>query len=125
MMMMIIDLGDCEIETQPDIDPDLVHTLNYIVPLTHLTREKLVVLLAADAPEVNTSEITDSHFQSVIAKRVKLHDNKDMWVVPLSTILGPCFVEYNKNYNDNKRDDRTGYVVKPMSEWAHEFLKSQ
>ena len=91
-MMMIIDLGDCEIETQPDIDPDLVHTLNYIVPLPHLTREMWVVLWAANAPETNYSEITDIHFQSAIATHVKLHDDKDMWMMPLSTLLGPCFV---------------------------------
>ena len=124
-MMMIIDLGDCEIETQPDIDPDLVHTLKYIVPLPHLVREKWAVLWAADAPEANNSEITDSNFQSTIATRVKLHDDKDMCMMPLSTLVGPCFVVYNKNYNGSKRDDRTGCVVKPMSEWAHEFLKSQ
>lgn len=120
-MMMIIDLGDCIIETQPDIDSDLVRTLKYIVSLPHLTREKWVVLWAADAPKANNSEITDSHFQSAIATRVKLHNGKDIWMVPLLTLVGPCFIVYNKNYNGNKRDDRTGYVVKPMSEWANEF----
>ena len=122
---MIIDLGDCEIETQPDIDPDLVHTLNHIVPLAHLAREKWVVLWATDAPETNNSEITDSHFHSTITPHVKLHDSKDIWMVPLSTLVGPYFVVYNKSYNGNNRDDRTGYVVKPMSEWDHELPKSQ
>ena len=53
---MIIDLGDCKIDAQPDIDPDLVYTLNYIIPFPHLTTEEWVELWATDAPEGNTSE---------------------------------------------------------------------
>ena len=116
--MMIFNLSDCEIDYEPDIDPDLVQTVNYLVTLLHLTKEKWVVLWAADAPEAINHDITDSHFQFSIATHVKLHDDKDMWMVPLSTLVGPCFVAYNKNYNGDMKDDRTGYVVKPMSEWA-------
>ena len=93
--------------------------------LPHLTKEKWVVLWAADAPEANNHDITDSHFQSAIATRVKLYADKDMWMVPLSTLVGPCFVAYNKNYNGDMRDDRTEYVVKSMSQWTDEFIPLQ
>ena len=83
--------------------------------LPHLTKEKWVVLWAANAPEVNNNDITYSQFQSAIATCVKLHDDKDMWMVPLSNLFGTCFVAYNNNYNCDMRDDRTVYVVKPMS----------
>ena len=75
-MMMIFDLSDCEIDYDPDIDPDFVHTINFLVILPHLTKEKCVVLWAADVPEANNHDITDSHFQSSIATRVKLHADK-------------------------------------------------
>ena len=123
--MMIFDLNDCELDFDPDIDPDLVQTVNYLVRLPHLTKEKWVVLWAADALETNNNDITDSHFQSAIATRVKLHDDKDMWMVPLSTLVGPYFLAYNKNYNGDMKDDRTGYVMKPMSQWADEFIPLQ
>ena len=61
---------------------------------------------------------------------VKLHNNNDVYMVPLSTLAGPCFVVYNQNYtssrasNSNIIDDRTAYVVKPMREWGDEFLPS-
>ena len=76
---------------------------------------------AADAPEAIGDEITDSHFQSDIADRVKLQDDKYMWMVPLSTLVGPCFVVYNKDYNGKLKDDRTGCVVKSTSQDADEF----
>ena len=76
------------------------------------------MLWATDVPEANNNDITDSNFHSNIATCVRLHDNKDMWMVPLSTLVGPHFVVYNKNYNSNKRDDRIGYVVKKMRQWA-------
>ena len=78
--------------------------------------------MATDAPEAIGDEASDSHFQSVITTRVKIHDDKDMWVVPLSTVVGLCFVVYSKDYNGNLKDDRTGYVARPMSQWAGEFL---
>ena len=84
-----------------------------------------VVLLAADIPEANNHDITDSHIQSAIATRVKLHDDKNIWMVPLSTLVGPFSVAYNKNYNGDMKDDRTGHVVKPMSQWADEFIPLQ
>ena len=111
-MMMIFDLSDCEIDYEPDIDPDLVKTMDNWVTLPHLSKEKQVVLQAADAPEASNHH---SHFQSSIATRVKLHDDKDMWMVPLSTLVGPCFVVNNKNYNGDMKDE-------PMSEWADEFI---
>ena len=122
---MIFDVSDCEIDYDPDIDPDLVQTVNYLVTLSHLAKEKWVVLWAAGALEANNHDITDSHFQSAIATRVKLHDDTGMWMVFLTTLVGPCFVAYNNNYNGDMRDDRTGYVVKPISQWADEFIPMQ
>ena len=81
-----------------------------------------MVLCPADAPEANNNDITDRHFQSSIATRIKLHDENDLWMVPLSTLVGPCFVVCNKDYNGDQSTDRTVYVVKPMTKWADEFI---
>ena len=121
-MMMIFDLSDCEIDNTPDIDPDLHETLDHVASFQHLTREKWVVLCPADAPEANNNDITDRHFQSSLATRIKLHDDNDLWMVPLSTLVGPCFVVCNKDYNGDQSTDRTAYVVKPMTKWADEFI---
>ena len=48
-------------------------------------------------------------------------------MVPLSTLVGPCFVVYNKDYTkttiDNiHMDDRTAYIVEPMAKWGDSFL---
>ena len=59
--------------------------------------------------------------------RIKL-DEECIWLVPLSSLVKPCFVIYNKHYignlNDNSQhgEENQAYVVKPMKEWSDIFL---
>ena len=122
-IMMILDLSDVEIIYRNETDEINQHTVK------HLTQEIWLVILAAIEPKAShTEDLTDAHFDSSIITRVKLHEDKDVWMVPLSSLTGPCFVVYNKNYVDSEpnkpiSDDRTAYVVKPMREWGDQFLK--
>ena len=48
-------------------------------------------------------------------------------MAPLSTLAVSCFVVYNKDYtktaNNNMHiDDRTAYIVEPMTTWGDLFL---
>ena len=83
--------------------------------------------MAEESPAADAHLYTDYHFDSCITKRVKLHSDNDIWMVPLTALVGPCFVVYNKNYcvsqdNDVIVDDRTAYVVEPMKKWGDLFL---
>ena len=126
---MILDLTEIDImyendfnnginDNQPRTNETVIH---------HLTQEVWVVVLTAVSPKASdNNDLTDSHFDSSIITRVKLHDDKDVWMLPLSTLLGPCYTVYNKDYISSTEeriiDDRTAYVVKPMCDWADEFL---
>jgi hypothetical protein len=94
----------------------------------HLTNEKWVVIQAATSPEVNSENLTDNHFDSKIHTRIKLYNKDDVWIIPLASLVAPCYVIYNKNYcehndqHDVYTDDRTAYIVKPMSKWGDMFL---
>ena len=125
-IMMILDLSDTELLYRDHNNgPNEEHVVH------HLTKEVWLVILAAVTPKASrTEDLSDLHFDSSIITRVKLHDDNDVYMVPLSTLAGPCFVVYNQNYtsskpsNSNIIDDRTAYVVKPMREWGDEFLPS-
>ena len=73
------------------------------------------------------TDISDLHFDSKIHHRIKLHDHKDLFLVKLSSLVGPCNVVMNKDYtsglfsNDIRTDD-TCYVVQPKIEWPKAFL---
>ena len=123
---MIIDLSDCDITYEMDQDPDTIPDDANERVVTHLTNEKWEIVLAAESPVVDAHLYTDDHFDSCITKRVKLHSDNDIWMVPLTALVGPCFVVYNKNYcvsqdNDVIVDDRTEYVVEPMRKWGDLF----
>ena len=82
---------------------------------------------AAEYPQAEQHQLTDAHFDSKILTCIRLHDDKNTWIVPLSTLVGLCFVFYNKDYNkttnDNMHiDNRTAYIVEPMVEWGDSFL---
>ena len=92
-----------------------------------MTKEKWVIVLAAESLQAEQHQLTDAHFDSKILTRIRLHDDNDTWMVPLSTLVGPCFVVYNKDYtkttNDNMHmDDRTAYIVEPMAKREDSFL---
>ena len=126
-IMMIIDLSECDIVHTMDQDPDTIPLDAADRIIHHLTNEKWVILLASESPEVQSDQFPNTYFDSPILKRIKLHNDNDLWIVPLNTIVSPCFVVYNKNYGDpvnihgNERD-RTAYIIEPMKKWGDAFL---
>ena len=79
-------------------------------------------MFAAESPQAEQHQLTDSYINSKILTRTRLHDDKDTWMVSLSTLDGLCFVVYNKYYtnttDDNMHiDDRTAHIVEPMKKW--------
>jgi hypothetical protein len=130
-LMMVLDFTKANIIYDTDENPDAEGGANDIPNNVyhHLTNDVWVVVLVAESTTIPDGENTDSHFDSKIHRRVKLHDDKDMWMIPLSCIVGPCFVVYNKNYTnsayDDVQDDRTAYIVEPMCKWGERFLPKQ
>ena len=126
-IIMIIDLSNCDITYEMDQDPDTIPDDANERVIAHLTNEKWAIVLAAESPAAGAHHLTDYHFDSCITTRVRLHSDNDIWMVPLTALVGPCFVVYNKNYcvsqdNDVIVDDRTAYVVEPMRKWGDLFL---
>ena len=126
-IIMIIDLSNCDITYEMDQDPDTIPDDANERVIAHLTNEKWAIVLAAESPAAGAHHLTDYHFDSCITTRVRLHSDNDIWMVPLTALVGPCFVVYNKNYcvsQDNEVivDDRTAYVVEPMKKWGELFL---
>ena len=101
------------------MDKTKTHYYGMIIP--HLTKEKWLIALVAQTPEVYASKLTDAHFVSIMFKRIKLHN--DIWIVPLITLIDPWFVVYNKDYCDSNndiilQDDDTMYIVEPLRKWG-------
>ena len=127
-ILMIIDLTHSTINYAVDIDPDDTHTLSEnVTTMIHLTKEKWVVVKAAKNPCIPSAELTEDHIHVDMIIRIKL-DEECIWLVPLSSLVKPCFVIYNKHYNGNLNDnsqngeENQAYVVKPMKEWSDMFL---
>ena len=127
---MAIDLSDAEIINRPDRDPDDQSCDNVPLPsMTYLTKEKWAVLSAAIKPIAENKDLTNAHFPSKIITRIQLHSDDEVYMVPLSTLVAPCFVVPNKDYcvneniQDTYADDRTAYIIQPpMSTWGDMFL---
>ena len=118
---MILDLSECDINDESDVNPDINSAANNAIQVDHLTNEKWVVIQAATSPEADSESLTDNHFDSKIHTRIKLHNDDNVWIVPLALLVAPYYVVYNKNYCENNdqydvyTDDRTAYIIKPMS----------
>ena len=48
-------------------------------------------MLAAENSKANNDSLSSSNFQSVIITGIKLHSDKCMKIVPLTSLLGSCF----------------------------------
>ena len=53
-------------------------------------------MLVIEGPEATRDNLAGSH--SKIHPRIKLHYDTYIYVVPLSSLVGPYFIVYNKNY---------------------------
>jgi hypothetical protein len=126
--MMILDLSECEVNYERDVNPDITSAASSTIQINYLTNEKWVVIQAATSPEADSENLTDNHFDSKIHTRIKLYDDNDVWIVPLTSLVAPCYVIYNKSYREHNdqhnvyTDYRTAYIVKPMSQWGDMFL---
>ena len=101
----------------------MMQTKNY----TTFDKEKWRIVLAEESLQAEQHQLTDSNVDAKILTRIRLHDDKDTWMVPLSTLVGPCFVVYNKDYTDTTHynmhiDDRTAYIVELMEKWGDSYL---
>ena len=103
-ILMILDLKECDISEDVDIDEDQISNLSHIATIPHLTKEKWAVVKAAVSPSISSSELTDDHFLHQIITRIKLDEDR-IWLVPLSSIVGPCYVVYNYNYCDRQNEN--------------------
>lgn len=95
--------------------------------IPHLTKEKEVIFLVAQSREVNANEFNGALFHSKTLKRIRLHNNNAVYILPLSTLVGPWFVVYNTDYHDKNTDnviqvEITTYIVEPMKKWGNTFL---
>ena len=68
-------------------DTILDDTNQQIIP--HLTKEKQVIVLAAEFPQAEQHQFTDSHVDAMILTRIRLYGDNDICMVPLSTLVGP------------------------------------
>ena len=124
---MIIDLTDAEISYKCESNTDGEHSSRTVQPIRHLEKEKWVIVLSTEGHEVSNEDLTDNHFDSTIHTRINLHSDNDMWMIPLTSLLAPCFVIYTKNYYEqdmyNRHSgDRTAYIVNPMSMCGDKLL---
>ena len=93
---MSVDLSDCNITYEMDQDIDTLRddTTERMNP--HLTKEKRLVVLEAENAEAYSDSLSNSYFQLVFITRIKFHLDKDIWMVPLLSLVGTCFAVCNK-----------------------------
>ena len=125
---MILNIAECDINYDVDIDQDELSTISHVATIPHHTKDKWVVIKAAETPIASGAVLTDDHFHHEIITRIKIDEDK-IWLVPLAALVAPCYVIHNKNYyghvdeNDICEYDSTAYVVKAMCHWADIFMK--
>ena len=126
-MIMIIDLTECVIQNVADFNPDEPDTIAQDVQYPHLTSEMWVVVLAGKGSTMVQDNLSPSHFNSKLSTWFELCDDTDVYIVPWSTLVGPCFIFENKNYNGEKVEgkyqcDRKACKLLPMCQWGDKFL---
>ena len=75
---MIIDLPDAEITFKCESNTDGEHSSRTVQSIRYLTKEKWLIVPAAEWHEVSNEHLTDNHFDSMIHTRIKLHYDNDM-----------------------------------------------
>ena len=88
------------------------------------------VVKAALSPRANETDITVDHLDSKIITRITIDPDLKIWMIPLKSLVKPCYVVWNKNYCDGSSDkdvkehDNTAYIVDPYTFWPQNFLHS-
>ena len=65
-LLMILDLSEFEINYEVVIDKDKVSEVDNVPTLTHLTKDKWVVIKAATLPSVLSYELTDTYCLPIV-----------------------------------------------------------
>ena len=86
-----------------------------------------MVVLPCKGSALDHDTVSNTHFDSKITMWYDLHDESDVYVVSWSTLIGPCFLFENINYNGPNVDgkykcDKKGCCILPMSKWGDMFL---
>ena len=70
------------------------------------------IVLAIEGPEITCNNLNGSDFDSKIHTRITLQSDIDICLVPLNSLVSPCFVIYNQNYfEQNMRNMHTYYRI--------------
>ena len=128
-IMMTFDLKDTEITYKCESNTDGEYSSRTVQPIIHLTKKKWIIVLAAEGHESSNEDLTDNHVDSTIHIRINLHSDNDTWMISLTSLVAPCFVIYIQNYCEQDiynrhADDRTAYVVNPVSISGDKLLAS-
>ena len=73
---MILDLTECEISYDVDIDQDELSTISHVATILHLTKDKWVVIKAAETSSASGSVITEDNFIHEMITRIKIDKDK-------------------------------------------------
>ena len=46
----------------------------------------MAIVLVTESPQAEQNQLTDAQFDSKISTRIRLHNDKDKWMVPLITL---------------------------------------
>ena len=80
-------------------------------------------MLASEVTHASTQNLTDKYVDSISHTRIKLHNDKDIWMISLISLVRPRVVIYNNNNCETDvtnihTDDRIEYVIEPMRKWG-------
>ena len=122
-------LEGCDFETEDEVREDhgLSRRFTHEALTTNNTKDFIqaytywaVVHSAVDCELQKTNYPSKYHLKSNIAKRIQMEDKK-FRIVPLNSIVGPCYGILNHS-NPNSEFDNTAIIVKPPHTWAETFI---
>ena len=79
------------------------------------------MVLAARSSKADIDDLIYYHFDSKIHTCIKLHEDRNVCMVPLTPLVAPCYVIVNKNYCDSNvvddiyTDATKSYIVYRMN----------
>lgn len=73
---MILDLSECEISYKIDIDQDQLSTVPHVATISHLTKNKWVVVNTTESSYVTSSKLVDDHISCDMITSIKLDTDK-------------------------------------------------
>ena len=79
---MMVDLSDCLILNDADINSDTSGAVEQGRNFPHLTPEKWAVVLACKGSAIDHDTLSNTYFVSKISIRYDVHDESDVYIVP-------------------------------------------